>query len=400
VASVSDDAGGRHVRRGSPPAVSRSLWPVARLGLNVVLAAAGLAIVGYVAVQVRLVVLPLLLALLLSTLLVGPADALRRRGVPSAAAALVVMLTGLGLLVGVLVGIIPLIVAEFDDVGRSARQGLDEALRWLSQGPLGVDRDDVTRAVDRAIDTVAGSGNLAGSLVSGATLLIEVVAGLLLMLVILFFFVHDGRRMWSWTVGLLPVVPREAADAIGRRMWRTVSGYVRGVAIVAFVDAVLIGIALLIIGVPLVLPLAVLTFLGAFVPLAGAVVAGAVAALVALVTEGVVAAILVVIVITVIQQLEGDLLYPVVVGRSIALHPVAILLALTAGAVLAGLVGALLAVPVSAMAWDVFDYLRSRSPAYATDDWPPDEPPEEPPDEASRQVPDGARGDPASRASR
>lgn len=372
---MSDEAadGGRRPGRS---AVAGLLWPVARLGLNVVLAAAGLAIAGFVVVQLWLVVLPVLLALLLATLLVGPADALRRLGIPSAAAALVVMLAALAVFVGVLVSIVPAIVAEFDEVGRSARQGLDEALRWLSQGPLDIEREQVTRAVDRALEGASGAGNVTGSLLSGAALVFEVIAGLLLTLVVLFFFVHDGRRIWSWTVELLPIVHRTDADAIGRRMWSTACGYVRGVAIIALVDAVLIGIALLVIGVPLVLPLAVLTFLGAFVPLAGAVLAGAVAALVALVTEGAVAALLVVVVITVIQQLEGDLLYPLVVGRSIALHPVAILLALTAGAVLAGLVGALLAVPVAATAWDVLDYLKTRSRAYSGPERPPAQAPE------------------------
>ncbi len=355
--------GGR--RTGPSAAVGGSLWPVARLGLNVVLTAAGLAIAGYVVIQLWLVVIPLLLALLLATLLVAPADFLRRRGVPSAGAALLVMLAALALLVGVLVSVVPAIVAEFDDVERSAREGLDEALRWLSQGPLDISREQVTRAVDRALEGAAGAGNITGSVLSGAALVIELIAGLLLTLVILFFFVHDGRRIWSWAVELLPLAHRFDADAIGRRMWATACGYVRGVAIIAFVDATLIAIALVVIGVPLVLPLAVLTFLGAFVPLAGAVLAGTVAALVALVTEGALAAILVVVVITAIQQLEGDLLYPVVVGRSIALHPVAILLALTAGTVLAGLAGALLAVPVAAMAWDALDYLRSRSRAYS-----------------------------------
>ncbi len=352
---------------GRRPAASRavcgSLWPVARLGLNVVLSAAGLAIAGLIVVQLWLVVLPVLLALLLATLLVAPADALRRHGVPSAGAALLVMLVALAVLVSMLVSIVPAIVAEFDDVGRSAREGLDEALRWLSQGPLGVEREQVRRAVDRALEDASGAGNLTGSVLSGAALVVEVIAGLLLMLVVLFFFVHDGRRIWSWIVDLLPLAHRVDADAIGRRMWATACGYVRGVAIIALVDAILIAIALLVIGVPLVLPLAVLTFLGAFVPLAGAVLAGAVAALVALVTEGALAAILVVVVITVIQQLEGDLLYPLVVGRSIALHPVAILLAITAGAVLGGVIGVFLAVPLAAIAWAVVSHLRSPEPA-------------------------------------
>lgn len=368
---MSGDARERRRGAGVPADGAASLWPVARLGLNVVLAAAGLTIAGFVVIQLWLVVLPVLLALLLATLLVGPADFLRSRGIPSAGAALLVMLAGLGVLVGVLVSIVPAIVAEFDDVERSAREGLNEALRWLSQGPLGVEREQVTRAVDRALDEASGAGNITGSVLSGAALVVEVVAGLLLMLVVLFFFVHDGRRIWAWVVELLPLAHRDDADAIGRRMWATACGYVRGVAVIALVDAVLIAIALVVIGVPLVLPLAVLTFLGAFVPLVGAVLAGAVAALVALVSEGAVAAILVVVVITVIQQLEGDLLYPVVVGRSIALHPIAILLALTAGTVLAGLAGALLAVPVTAMAWDALDYLRSRSRAYSEPEPPP-----------------------------
>ena len=244
-------------------------------------------------------------------------------------------------------------------------------LRWLSQGPLGVEREQVTDAVDQALEGASGAGNITGSVLSGAALVVEFIAGLLLMLIVLFFFVHDGRRIWSWIVDLLPAAHRPDADAIGRRMWSTACGYVRGVAIIALVDAVLVAIALWVIGVPLVLPLAMLTFLGAFVPLAGAILAGAIAALVALVTEGAIAAILVVVVITIIQQLEGDVLYPLVVGRSIALHPVAILLALTAGTVLAGLIGALLAVPLAAMTWDALDYLRSRSHAYSTPEQPP-----------------------------
>ncbi|HWC27644.1 MAG TPA: AI-2E family transporter, partial [Solirubrobacteraceae bacterium] len=147
------------------------------------------------------------------------------------------------------------------------------------------------------------------------------------------------------------------------RMWTVVSRYVRGVAVVALVDALLIGLALVIIGVPLVVPLMALTFLGAFIPLVGAVLAGAVAALVALVAEGPIAAVLVVLAITAIQQLEGDLLYPIVVGQAISLHPVAILLVLTAGTVIAGLAGALLAVPIAAAIWAAIDQLRTKPAA-------------------------------------
>lgn len=193
---------------------------------------------------------------------------------------------------------------------------------------------------------------------TGGVLVAEIAAGALLAVVLLFFFVHDGRRMWFWAVQQLPVGHQGDADAIGRRVWSTTAGYVRGVVVIAVVDALLIGLALLVIGVPLVLPLMVLTFLGAFLPLVGAVLAGAVAALVALVTEGVLAAGLVLVAIIVIQQLEGDLLYPVVVGRAIALHPAAIVVVLTAGGVLAGIVGVLVAVPVAAGVWTAITYLR------------------------------------------
>lgn len=250
----------RGQRRTRPsPGVTTSLWPVARLGLNVVLTAAGLTIAGFVVIQLWLVVLPVLLALLLATLLVGPADFLRRRGIPGAGATLLVMLAALAVLVGALISVVPAIVAELDDVGRSARDGLDEVLRWLSQGPLGVEREQVSGAVDQALEGASGAGNITGSVLSGAALVVEFIAGLLLMLIVLFFFVHDGRRIWSWIVDLLPPAHRPDADAIGRRMWSTACGYVRGVAIIALVDAVLVAIALWVIGVPLVLPLAMLT---------------------------------------------------------------------------------------------------------------------------------------------
>lgn len=339
----------------------RGLWPVARLGLNLVLTAAGFAIVVFLVVRLRLVVLPVIIAILVATLLVPPADALRRR-LPSSAATLTVMAVAVGLLGGILAVVVPPIVGEVDDVGRSARAGLNEALRWLSGGPLGIERSQVEGSVDRALDRLRqDAGGVGAGLLSGAVLVAEAIAGFALVVVLVFFFVHDGRRIWSWAVSLLPASYRPDARTVGDRIWLTLSGYVRGVIVIALVDATLIGLALWIIGVPLVLPLAALTFLGAFIPLVGAVVAGAVAALVALVTKGFVAAILVVVAITVIQQLEGDLLYPVVVGRAIALHPVAILLALTAGTVLAGLIGALVAVPVTAAAWDAIDHIRANA---------------------------------------
>jgi predicted PurR-regulated permease PerM len=194
--------------------------------------------------------------------------------------------------------------------------------------------------------------------VTGALFVTELIAGLLLALVLLFFVLKDGYRIWDWIVSLVPGRRREGLREVGSASWSTLGHYLRGVASVALFDAVTIGVALAILGVPLVLPLAVLTFFGAFFPLVGAFTAGFVAALVALVSEGVVTALIVVGVITAIQQLEGDVIYPVLVGRQIRLHPVAILLVLTAGAVVAGIVGALFAVPAAAVAWTAIQHVR------------------------------------------
>ncbi len=196
----------------------------------------------------------------------------------------------------------------------------------------------------------------------GAVVALELLAGLLLAIVILFFLVKDGERMWRWAVGLFPPTVRADVDAIGARAWETAGGYIRGVTIVALVDAVFIGLALWLIGVPLVVPLAALTFIGGFFPIVGAFVAGFVAAMVALVSEGWLAAVLVVGASVLVQQLEGNLLQPFIVGSAVRLHPLAILLAITAGGVLWGVAGAFLAVPLVAVTARAAAVLAEREP--------------------------------------
>jgi predicted PurR-regulated permease PerM len=339
--------------------VSRPLAGAAELSLRLLLVAGAIAVIVFVLVQLRLVVLPVLGALLLATVLVPPAGWLQRRGWAPALAALAVMGGAAALLAGIGALVVPTVAAELDDVGRSAGQGLDELLEWAA-GPLGLSQGETERTLDRALERAqASGGTLAGGLVSGAILIAEVIAGLLLAIVLLFFFVKDGERIWSWVVGLLPEGRRGTAEEVGRRSWAVIGAYVRGLGIVASFDALLIGLALVVIGVPLVVPLMVLTFFSAFIPLLGAVVAGSVAALVALVAVGPLAALLVLGAIVVVQQVEGDVVYPLVVGRALDLHPVAILLTVTGGAVLAGVVGVLLAVPAAAVAWTVVTYLRS-----------------------------------------
>jgi predicted PurR-regulated permease PerM len=320
--------------------------------------------------QVRVVVVPVLAAVLIATLLVPPTDLLRRRGVPSTVATAVVMVLSVLALAGVLALIGPAFVDQFDELKTSVEDGVDEVVRWLVQGPLDLERQEIDESVDSALAGVGeNSASISRGVLSGASFVVELVAALLLLVVLVFFFVHDGRRIWSWAVELAPERHRRLVDEIGHEIWTSTAGYMRGVALIALVDAVLIGIALALIGIPLVLPLMVVVFLGAFIPLVGAFVAGAIAALVALISEGLFAALLVVAAIVAIQQVEGNLLYPNIVGRVIRLHPVAILLALTAGTVIAGIVGALLSVPVAAAVWIAYDHVRnSLSEELATED--------------------------------
>jgi predicted PurR-regulated permease PerM len=195
---------------------------------------------------------------------------------------------------------------------------------------------------------------------TGALLVVQWAAAVILIVVLTFFFIKDGTQLRDWTVELFAEERRQVLREILDRAWSALATYVQGVFLVATIDAVLIGIVLLIVGVPIALPLIVLTFLAAFFPIVGSVLAGAAATLVALVSGGVVDAAIVLAAIIAIQQLEGNVFYPMIVGKRLQLHPVAILLALTAGGVLAGVAGAFLAIPVAAVVSAVLDYTRQR----------------------------------------
>jgi putative heme transporter len=177
-----------------------------------------------------------------------------------------------------------------------------------------------------------------------------------------FFLLKDGAGMWAWVLRLVRKGSREDTDEVGKRVYTALAGYVRGIAMVGLVDAVLIAIALLIIGVPLVVPLAVITFFAAFVPLIGAFVAGLLAVLVALVSGGLVDALLVLGAIILVQQVEGHLLYPLLMSRAVHLHPAVIVVALAAGGILAGIIGVFLAVPVAGVISVVLQYAQDRPP--------------------------------------
>jgi putative heme transporter len=343
--------------------IPRSLRLAAAVSWRVLVVAAAVVLLALLLVRLRLVVLPVFAAILLATALVPPTNWLAEKRVPRTLATLAVMLGALLVLAGIAALIGPRAAGELGEVDVSVQGGVERVEEWLADGPLGLSESRAAELVERAQEEASGqAGRVATGALGGAVLALEVVAGILLTAVLLFFFVRDGARMWGAVVSLAPERSRNDLQEIGERAWTTLGGYLRGTAIIAFVDAFFIGLALYLLGVPLVVPLALLTFVGAFIPIAGAVAAGFAAAMVALVSEGPVTALIVVGVVVLVQQVEGDLLQPLVVGRAVELHPVAVLLAVTAGAVLWGVPGALVAVPVTAVAGKAGAYLRSRPP--------------------------------------
>jgi predicted PurR-regulated permease PerM len=346
-----------HERPDVPPALGRlAAWS---WRLLVVLAAAGLVL--YLLVLLKVIVVPVLVALFLATLLVPLVQGLERRGWSHLAAVLAVF-GGAVLVVGLIIaGFVPLIGNELPTLRQRADEGVAEVQRFIASRPFGLSEADLNRYLDQARQRFGeNSTGLTRGAVAGVTVIGELVTGLILSLFLTFFFVKDSARFTRWILDFAGRNRQGHLREIGSRSATAVSGYLRGQATVGAVDAVFIGIGLAILGVPLVIPLAFLTFVAAFLPLVGAVVAGAVAALVALVTKGVTAALLVVGIALLVQQVEGHLLAPLLLGRAVALHPVVIILALAAGSILGGIIGAFLAVPIAAVAVAVGTYLRGQ----------------------------------------
>ncbi|MCZ2826785.1 MULTISPECIES: AI-2E family transporter [unclassified Modestobacter] len=302
-------------------------------------------------------------AVLLTALSAPVAGRLRRAGAPAALSALAAVLLLLGVLAGIgfLIGFRA--VATLQDLTRPLAAGIDRIRVWLIEGPLQLNAQQVAEVrndiVTRLYEATPSPG-------AGAQLGLVALGGVVLIVFLVFFLLKDGARMWAWALDRVPDRMRARVDGAGLAAWDTLAGYVHGVIIVALIDAVGIGLALLLLGVPLWLSLTLLTFIGAFVPIVGATVSGAVAVLVTLVTNGVTDAVIVLVVVLVVQQVEGNVLQPLIMGRAVRLHPIVILLGVTAGGLIAGIPGALLAVPMLAVTYRVVEHLRTH-PAPASD---------------------------------
>ena len=313
--------------------------------------------------QARVVFFPIVIALFLARVLSPVCAALRRHRWRAGFAAAVSMV-GFFVLLG---GILTLAIGSFADEAESIRptltQAIDDIEEWLvNDSPIEVSREAVDRIRERAAeeyDALARSSD--GEIADQATLAAELITGVVLAVALTFFMLRDGSRFADWVCRRTQrnrAAVRRSLDAA----WATLGGYLRGSAILGFVESVLIGAALFVAGGSLVAPVMIITFLGAFVPIAGAVVAGCVAVLVALVTGGTGTAVAVAVVAVLVQQLDNDVLAPVVYGRVLSLHPVIVLISVVAGGALFGITGTVLAVPVVAVAVNsAKEYGRTRT---------------------------------------
>lgn len=343
-------------------AVPRILRVSAAISWRLLVVVGAVAVIAFVAVRLAGVVVPVAIALLLAALLAPAVTGLRDAGVPRGFAVTLVVLGGLGLLVGGVWLVVSSLINGLPALGSQFAASIDAVVTWLTEGPLRISEEQLRAAQENALSMIEqNQAVITSGAIATTTTLGMILAEILLAVFALIFLLHDGPGIWGFVLGGVPERVRRRVDVAGRRSLAALVSYVRATVVVALVDAVAIGIAVAVMGVPLALPLAMLVFLGAFVPVVGAVLAGSVAVLIALVANGPVAALVLLLVIIAIMQLEAHVLQPLLLGRAVTLHPLAVAVAITAGLLLAGIVGALLAVPLLAV---VNSGVRSlRSPA-------------------------------------
>jgi predicted PurR-regulated permease PerM len=311
---------------------------------------------GFRALQtISVVILAFVVAMFLAAVLWSPSNWLRARGMPPAAASFLTLLAAVAILVGVVVFIIPQIAASFDSLSEDLGEAADSLREWLITGPLALTEAEIDTYWDRISEWAQNVGG--DSLLGGATAILEFFTGAFLAVIVTFFLLKDGRRLLN---GLIARLPDDTAGKvnigaqIGRR---ALAHYMGGIAVIGLFDASLIAIALWIVGAPLVIPLALLVFFGAFIPLIGAFVSGLLAVAVAFVNGGLTDGLIVLGVVVAVQQFEGDVVMPLVFGQTLRLHPLVILLGVTGGGLAFGLFGAFLAVPLIAVAVTIHEAL-------------------------------------------
>ncbi|NKE60024.1 AI-2E family transporter [Lentzea sp. PSKA42] len=339
-------------------AIGHGVSWLARWSLRVALAALGFWMAVWVIGQLWVVVMPVLLGLLITTVLWPPARWLMSKGLNSALAATIVLVVGLAVLGGVIAAISSSIASGVPEIAQSATEAVTQLQDWASGPPLNLRDTDLDRLIAQGLEQIKSSiGSIAGGLLTGAGAVTSGVVTGLVALLLAFFFVKDGARFTPWVRGLIGERAGGHVTTVLERIWVTLGNFIRSQAVVSLIDAVFIGLGLVILGVPLAIPLAALTFLGGFIPIVGALIAGALAVLVALVSNGLTTAVIMLIIVIVVQQVEGNVLQPILQSRSLRLHAAVVLLVVTAGTSLYGIAGAFFSVPVAAAVAVVMRYL-------------------------------------------
>jgi predicted PurR-regulated permease PerM len=314
--------------------------------------------------KLEVIVVPVLLALMLSALLVPGVDWLDRHGLPRGGAVALVLLSGFAVLGGVLTFVVSQFIDGAPDLVEQVSRSIDSTRKWLVQGPAHLRNEQIDSAGNAAIQALHNNqAKLTSGALSTAATVTELVTAAVLVLFTLIFFLYGGRNIWQYVMKIFPAGVRDRVHEAGIAGYGSLIGYVRATFLVALTDAAGVGTGLAIMGVPLALPLASLVFLGAFIPLIGALVSGLVAVVVALLAKGIVYALLTLGLLVVINQIEAHLLQPLVMGRAVSIHPLGVVLAITTGGVLAGIVGALLAVPTVAFLNNAMQVLLAPDPA-------------------------------------
>ncbi|WP_083276149.1 AI-2E family transporter [Pseudonocardia sp. HH130630-07] len=384
--------------------IGNGLTWMAAWSLRIALIAVGLLLIGWLIGTFWVVVWPVVLAVLVATVLRPPAAWLIRYRFPPALASMLVLLVALGAISGLFVAIAPSVAGQTQQITNGVVAALGQIQQWIIGPPLNLGAGQVGDIINQVTQQLQASAtSIAGGVLTGVSTVASGLVSLVLALVLTFFFVKDGPRFLPW---LTAITGRSAGRHIAEvlsRIWAVLGGFIRVQALVSLIDAVFIGIGLVLLSVPLALPLAVLTFIGGFIPIVGAFVAGALAVLIALVTQGFTTAVLVLVLIVAVQQIEGNVLQPFLQGQSLQLHGAVVLLAVTAGGSLFNIAGAFLAVPVAAVLAVVLRYLGEQidvrdqrfAEEVAADSEPPDEPDVIDGAEETVAIPASAAGDPA-----
>ncbi|MET9329382.1 AI-2E family transporter [Tsukamurella sp. NPDC003166] len=351
-----------------------ALW-----SLRLIAIAAMLYVLTWIIAEFWTILLPVLLAILLCTVLWPPVRWLRGKGLPPALATALVLLLSLGLLGGVIGAIAPSIGGQSKEIADRAVEGVGKVQKWAQGPPLNLQDEQISKFVTSITKKLQESAEtIASGVFTGVSAAGSFVVAIVMVAMLTFFFLKDGDKFMPWLRRHSGTPVSEHFAELLSRIWTTLGGFIRTQALVSFIDALFIGLGLVILQVPLAGALAVITFLGGFVPIVGAFVAGALAVIVALVTNGFGTALAVLAVVIAVQQLEGNVLSPILQSRSMQLHPAIVLLAIAFGSTQFGIIGAFLAVPVAAAIAVLFRYLGELVDEKTGETPPPDDEPAKP----------------------